>query len=418
MSSKETTRRSAAHEQRGVPLPTLRFPGFQRQEWTTASGAAVFEQVSNKTSNGSLPVLAITQEHGAIPRELIDYHVTVTEQSLDGYKIVEVGDFIISLRSFQGGIEYSRYRGICSPAYIVLRARSHYSKEYFRHFFKTERLIQALNRNLEGIRDGKMVSWTQFSQLILPIPGPNEQKKIAECLSSLDELIFDERNKLDALKAHKNGLMQQLFPAEGEAVPRLRFPKFRSSPGWISEALGDLAIYENGKAYEPHISESGRFTVVNARFISSEGMIRKQSDADFCVAGKGDVLMVLSDLPKGRALAKCFYVDTSNQYAVNQRVCRLTTRRISSEFLYYALDRHPALLAYDDGLNQTHLRKEAVLACPISHPREKEEQQSIAQCLSSLNGFLASQSSKITGLVGLKAALLQQLFPSMDEVQA
>src|ERR1700739_2837777 len=161
MNSRETTRGRADQEQARVPLPALRFPEFQQEEWTTTSGATAFEQVSNKTSNGSPSVLAITQKQGAIPRELIDYHVTVTEQSLEGYKVVEIGDFIISLRSFQGGIEYSRYRGICSPAYIVLRARSSDSKEYFRHFFKTERLIQALNRNLEGIRDGKMVSWTQ-----------------------------------------------------------------------------------------------------------------------------------------------------------------------------------------------------------------------------------------------------------------
>lgn len=245
-----------------------------------------------------------------------------------------------------------------------------------------------------------------------------EQSKIADCLSSLDELIAAEKQRLDALKAHKKGLMQQLFPAEGETTPRLRFPEFHASPEWTTKPLGDLVVYENGKAYEPHISEYGRFTVVNSRFISSEGTIRKQSDADLCIANQGDVLMVLSDLPKGKALAKCFYVDLPNHYAVNQRVCRLTPHRIDSEFLYYALNRHPALLAYDDGLNQTHLRKDAVLACPIPLSNQREEQRRVADCLSAFDKLLALQRVKIIGLVGFKAGLMQQLFPSMDEVQA
>ena len=90
-------------------VPRLRFPEFLEAEpWLTEFGGVVFDQISNKNHNSNLPVLAITQEHGAIPRDLIDYHVSVSEKSLESYKVVEVGDFIISLRSFQGGIEFSR----------------------------------------------------------------------------------------------------------------------------------------------------------------------------------------------------------------------------------------------------------------------------------------------------------------------
>jgi type I restriction enzyme S subunit len=148
-------------------VPKLRFPEFRDAgEWSNSFGNEVFEQINNKQHDSTLPVLAITQEHGAIPRNMIDYQVSVTEKSIESYKVVEVGDFIISLRSFQGGIEYSIYKGICSPAYVILRKKTVASENYFKQFFKTERFIQTLNKNIEGLRDGKMVSFKQFSELL------------------------------------------------------------------------------------------------------------------------------------------------------------------------------------------------------------------------------------------------------------
>jgi type I restriction enzyme S subunit len=199
----------------GETTPRLRFPEFRDAgEWERKNGDVVFQQMINKKHNSDLPVLAITQEHGAIPRNLIDYHVSVSQESLNSYKVVEPGDFIISLRTFQGGIEYSRYKGICSPAYIVLRKRISIYDLFFKHYFKTDVFIKQLNKNVEGLRDGKMVSFKQFSELLLPYPPLLEQQKIADCLSSLDEVIDLQTQKLDALKAHKKGLMQQLFPSE------------------------------------------------------------------------------------------------------------------------------------------------------------------------------------------------------------
>ena len=106
-------------------IPALRFPEFLNDEkWKIVNGNELFESIVNKKHDSNLPVLAITQEYGAVPRDTINYNVIVSDKSIEGYKVVEIGDFIISLRSFQGGIEYSRYKGICSPAYIILRKRS------------------------------------------------------------------------------------------------------------------------------------------------------------------------------------------------------------------------------------------------------------------------------------------------------
>ena len=185
-------------------VPKLRFPEFRgEEEWTLTAGNSLFAQIKDRNPEPVLPVLAITQEHGAIPRHMIDYHVSVTEKSIESYKVVQVGDFIISLRSFQGGIEYSRYHGICSPAYVILRRRVKGSDEYFRHYLKTDGFIRVLTKNLEGLRDGKMISYAQFSELLLPIPSYDEQRRIADCLNSLDELIAAQAQKVEVLKSHK-----------------------------------------------------------------------------------------------------------------------------------------------------------------------------------------------------------------------
>lgn len=183
-------------------------------EWGVKNGNEVFETISDKNHNSDLPILAITQEYGAIPRDLIDYKISVTEKSVEGYKVVQKGDYIISLRSFQGGIEYSEYRGICSPAYIILRPTKEINRIFYKYFFKTDFYIGLLNKKLEGIRDGKMVSYKYFSEIKLPFPVIEEQTKISNFLSSIDEKIEKMEKELEELKTYKKGVMQLIFNNE------------------------------------------------------------------------------------------------------------------------------------------------------------------------------------------------------------
>ena len=190
-------------------VPKYRFPEFALDASIDyVAGGVIFDPITNRNHHADLPILAITQEYGAIPRDEIDYKVSVTEKSLKAYKIVEKGDFIISLRSFQGGIEYSMYDGICSPAYIILRKKTNIIDQYYKYYFKSHRFIQDLNKDLEGIRDGKMISYGQFSSILLPKPDEEEQQKIADCLSSVDELISAEAKKLSLLNDYKKGWME------------------------------------------------------------------------------------------------------------------------------------------------------------------------------------------------------------------
>ena len=185
--------------------------GSEFPDWEEKNGNEIFDNISNKNHDSDLPILAITQEHGAIPRDLINYKMIVSDKSVSSYKVVETGDFIISLRSFQGGIEYSNYKGICSPAYIILRPAIEIEKKFYKYYLKTYRYIQDLNRKLEGIRDGKMVSYKYFSEIKLPYPSISEQAKIANFLSSIDNKIEQVGKQLDESKQFKKALLQQMF---------------------------------------------------------------------------------------------------------------------------------------------------------------------------------------------------------------
>ncbi len=204
---------------------------------------------------------------------------------------------------------------------------------------------------------------------------------------------------------------------ENNKLPRLRFPEFRDAGDWEEKRLGEVSKYENGKAHEKNITESGSYIVVNSKFISTDGAVRKFSDVAFCVAAKEDILMVLSDVPNGRAIAKCFQVDTDNLYSVNQRICKITPTNTVSAILFYSLNRNSHFLAFDDGVKQTNLKKDDVLECPIILPESTEEQQKIAACLSSLDELITAQTQKLAHLKTHKKGLMQQLFPAEGETQ-
>ena len=180
-------------------------------DWEEKKGNEIFDSISNKNHNSDLPILAITQDYGAIPRDLIDYQISVTDKSVESYKVVEVGDFIISLRSFQGGIEYSNYKGICSPAYIILRSKVSINNLFYKHYLKTDSYIQRMNAKLEGIRDGKMVSYKYFSEIDLPLPSFEEQNKIADFFTAIENKINSVNQQLEKTKEYKKGLLQQMF---------------------------------------------------------------------------------------------------------------------------------------------------------------------------------------------------------------
>jgi type I restriction enzyme S subunit len=383
-------------------VPEYRFPEFENSgSWGYIYGNEIFDTISNKNHNSDLPILAITQDQGAIPRDLIDYHVSVSDKSIESYKVVEQGDFIISLRSFQGGIEFSNYLGLCSPAYIILRNKLEIANDFYRLYFKSSPFIQDLNKNLEGIRDGKMVSYKHFSEILLPFPKPAEQQKIASCLSSLDDLIEAENQKLAALQDHKNGMMQQLFPAKGKKVPQLRFEEFEDSGDWVEKTLSDVCEMKAG-------------TFVNASEIKDE-----QTENLFpCYGGNGLRGFTVSFTHTGnysligRQGALCGNITfvSGKFHATEHAVVATQKKGINTSWLFYLLNElnlnQFATGQAQPGLSVQNLEKIETLI--TTTPKEQEK---IANCLSSIDDLITQQSEKINGLKAHKKGLMQGLFP-------
>lgn len=194
-------------------------------------------------------------------------------------------------------------------------------------------------------------------------------------------------------------------------IPELRFPEFEGDGEWVEKNLEQVADYTNGRAHEKDIDENGKYIVVNSKFISTEGESLKYSKKCFCPASKGDILMVLSDVPNGKAIAKCFLVNEDNKYSVNQRICKITAFSSNALFLFYILDRNPYFLAFDDGVKQTNLRNDDVLSFTFLTPINPNEQQKIASCLSSLDELIAAHNEKLDALKDHKKGLMQNLFP-------
>lgn len=180
-------------------------------EWDYFQASELFENYTNKNHDGNLTILAATQDKGIVPRDTIEIDIKSSEASVKSYKIIEKGQFVISLRSFQGGIEYSNYHGICSPAYTVLQPIKPINDIFYKNYLKTYDFIQRLSATVIGIRDGKQISYQAFSDLYLDYPTMPEQEKIAGFLTAIDERIDHTTAQLIHTKQWKKGLLQQMF---------------------------------------------------------------------------------------------------------------------------------------------------------------------------------------------------------------
>lgn len=190
-----------------------RLKGFEHEEWKKSHANEIFKSVSVKNKPGE-QLLSATQDKGIIPRNMLEARVTMPAGETASFKLVEKGDFVISLRSFQGGIEYSEYRGLVSPAYTVLKPARQINNSYYKHYFKSYDFIGHLAVAVIGIRDGKQVSYEDFSFLKLPYPSVQEQKAIAKVLDAAVNEVKLYEQRLAALQQQKKGLMQKLLTGE------------------------------------------------------------------------------------------------------------------------------------------------------------------------------------------------------------
>ncbi|HHW38064.1 MAG TPA: restriction endonuclease subunit S [Bacillales bacterium] len=192
-------------------------------------------------------------------------------------------------------------------------------------------------------------------------------------------------------------------------VPKIRFPGFTDA--WERRKLEEVASYRNGRAHEKDISDSGDFVVVNSKFVSTNGQIKKFANKQIEPLEKDEIAFVLSDVPNGKAIARTFLVPESNKYSLNQRIAGITPfDNTDPYFLSELMNRHHYFLRFDDGVGQTNLSKKDVEDFEEFYPAV-EEQQKIGSFFKQLDHLITLHQRKLNHLQDEKKSLLQKMFP-------
>ena len=178
---------------------------------------------------------------------------------------------------------------------------------------------------------------------------------------------------------------------------------------WDIKRLGEITHFNNGKAHEQFIDDKGNYVVVNSKFISTEGEVFKTSGENLCPLFAGEIVMVMSDIPNGKALAKCFFIRENGKYTLNQRICSFKSKGADSLYLFYKLNRNKYFLDFDSGVGQTNLKKGEVLDCPVALPSDKTEQLSIAVALSDIDTLIKKLEKLIEKKKNIKQGVMQEL---------
>jgi type I restriction enzyme S subunit len=249
-----------------------------------------------------------------------------------------------------------------------------------------------------GNRQG--LNFEQIRSLLIPLPNTQtEQQKIASCLSTLDELIGAQGRKVAALRTHKKGLMQQLFPCEGETQPRLRFPEFQDAGDWEEMNLADLA--ESISSGKDNAAPDGLFDLYG-----STGIIGKANSRSY----SGTYLLV------ARVGANAgFLTKATGDFGVTDNTLVIVLKaKLNIDFVFYYLHQIN-LNKMIFGSGQPLITGGQLKALKIKVPTHQTEQQRIASCLSSLDELITAETQKLEALKTHKRGLMQQLFPSPED---
>lgn len=260
----------------------------------------------------------------------------------------------------------------------------------------------------------------------MSLPLFPEQQKIADCLNSADALIAAQGRKVEALRAHKKGLMQQLFPQEGETQPRLRFPEFEEAGDWEDGIISDIGIVLQGYGFPERYQgqQSGDFPFYKVSDISrslGEGKMFIEEAANYVNENQLKELRA-KPIPAGTTVfAKIGEAIRSNKRALTTVPCLIDNNAAgvksikgrATDFFIYLTMEQISLINHAGGVVPA-VNKSAIEAIPVKVPRV-EEQQRIADCLTSLDDLIAAEARQLETLKTHKKGLMQQLFPQVGE---
>ena len=213
-----------------------------KKDWEQRKLGDIFEEYSEK-DHAELPALTIIQGGGTIRRDESDRALQYDKKSLSNYKKVDVGDFIVHLRSFEGGLEMATNTGIVSPAYHIFHGEKVDSRFYYSYFRSKQFINTDLKPHVYGIRDGRSIDIEGMKTIEIPWTILDEQKAIGNCIDTLDHLITLHQRKLEKLKLVKKSMLEKMFPKNGSSVPEIRFKGFTDD--WEQRKFNDIATRES-----------------------------------------------------------------------------------------------------------------------------------------------------------------------------
>ena len=234
---------------------------------------------------------------------------------------------------------------------------------YFVHYTKSRKYNSDISKFATGATR-KRISRKNLEGIVIPMPSSELQHRIVAELDCLNEMIAVKQEQLTEFDKLAQSIFYDMF---GDPIT--------NDKGWPTKTIGELSTFYNGKAHEGCIDDNGTYIVVNAKYIASKGEIAKRTNKQLLPLLKDDIVMVMSDVPNGKALARCMLVNENDRYSLNQRICAFRQYEQNPLFLLNILNRNSFFLAFNDGNGQTNLRKNDVLNCPILLPPLVLQQQ-------------------------------------------
>ncbi len=373
--------------------PKIKFrqnDGSNYPEWETIPMSEIFTEISEK-NHPELPVLSVQQGVGTILRDSSDRNILYDKKNLSGYKAMKKDDFIIHLRSFEGGLECSNYDGISSPAYRILRPNRILSGAYRDYFRSDDFINNKLAVSVVGIRDGKNIDMDTFWQILITVPCLEEQQKIADFLGDVDTLIKTSEQELLKLKELKKGCLQKMFPRGDADVPEVRFPGFTGA--WERRKLGDIVDVCSGRDYR-HLSEGDVPVYGTGGYMLSVSSALSESEDAIGIGRKGTI-----DSPF--ILRAPFWTVDTLFYCILKDVYDL-----NFVFDIYQIVNWKSL---DESTGVPSLSKTAINKVVVKTP-SINEQKKIGQFFADIDNLIALHKRECEKYKELKKGLLQQMF--------
>ena len=368
----------------------------------------MFKEYSEK-NHTELPALTIIQGGGTVKREESDRNLMYDESNLSNYKMVRKDDFIVHLRSFEGGLEKSLLDGIISPAYHTFHSDVADSRFYYPYFRSHEFIKHKLVPHVYGIRDGRSIDIAGMKTIEIPYTSIEEQRKIGDYLESLDHLITLHQRKCDDTKKLKKYMLQKMFPKNGEKFPKIRFKGFTEA--WEQRKLGEVLKErtERAKGDEELLS----VTIANGviRQIDSEKRNTASEDrSNYKIVKKGDVPYNSMRMWQGAVGNSKYNGIVSPAYTI------LTpTSEANGKFFMELFKKKSTLQIFQrwsQGLtSDTWNLKYPILSSIQFAIPSVEEQEKIAEYFSSLDHLITLHQRKCDTLKELKKYMLQNMFP-------